>query len=149
MEASPTYIPPQIRDYGTLEELTKDISLLSPHGIGGRIAAVTGPIGGGGGGGGNIQPAHTQGGAGDVGDLNSGGGGGGGGGAPVGATSPGSAGGGAGSGGGGAGGGGAGGGHGQLPFTGFPAAFAGAVGGVMAGTGAYLRKVLRPGPKTH
>lgn len=133
------YVAPQIEDYGTLEELTADISLLSPHGIGGTIAAVTGPLGGGGPGGGQgVQGAHNSG-SGDVGDLTSGGGGG----SPSGDVSPGSAGGGAGSGGAGAGG--AVGGHAaQLPFTGFPAAFAGAVGGVMAASGAALRRALRP-----
>ena len=137
------YVPPQIEDYGTLEELTADISLLSPHGIGGTIATVTGPLGGGAPGGGSqgVQHVHNAG-SGDVGNLNSGGGGG----APAGDVSPGSAGGGAGNGGAGAGAGGAaGGGHAaQLPFTGFPAAFAGAVGGVMAASGAAIRRALRP-----
>jgi hypothetical protein len=134
------FVPPRIRDYGTLEDLTRDVSLLSPHGIGGRIAAVTGPIGGGGTPGGTgRQPSHVS--NGGVGDITSGGGGGGAGTSPASGVSP------VGGSGGGAGGGsgGAGGGHaaGQLPFTGFPAAFAGAIGGVMAASGAALRRALR------
>ncbi len=136
------YVAPQIEDYGTLEELTADISLLSPHGIGGTIAAVTGPLGGGPSPGGSqgVQNVHNAG-SGDVGNLNSSGGGG----APAGDVSPGSAGGGAGPGGGGGGAaGGAAGSHAaQLPFTGFPAAFAGAIGGVMAASGAAIRRALR------
>jgi hypothetical protein len=141
--ATSDYVSPSIRDYGTLEDLTRDVSLLSPHGIGGRIAAVTGPVGGGTPGGSARQPAHVS--NGGVGDITSGGGGAGT--SPASGVSPV---GGSGGAGGGSGGGGAGGGHGgggQLPFTGFPAVFAGAVGGVMAASGAALRRALRITPR--
>jgi hypothetical protein len=142
---SQQYRPPSIEDYGTLEELTADSSLLSPLGLGGTMAAVTAPIvpGGGGGGGGGGQGTTSPVGAtspevdfggGDVvqtgGENASPGGGGGGGGA-------------GGPGGAGGGGSGGGGGGGELPFTGFPAVFAGAVGGVMTATGAAIRRALR------
>jgi hypothetical protein len=133
------YGRPTVADYGTLAELTADAGLLMPFGV----AAVSSPLvpqppggpgpdvhasqvpnapeggtagdvsgGGGGGGGGQSTPAGEQ---------ASGGGGGGGGFANPADT---------GSGGGG------------LPFTGFPAAVAAAVGAALAGGGAALRRKL-------
>jgi hypothetical protein len=139
------YEAPAIRDFGTLEELTA-ASLLSPNAFS-TVAAVTAPIGGpGGGGAGGVQGASTPNspGAGDVGDLNSGGGGASPG-AGVGAGGAGSGPGGGGSGGGGAGGGGGGGGH--LPFTGYPVAFAAAVGGALVASGAAIRRKLTRQPQ--
>jgi hypothetical protein len=148
------YEPPVIEDYGTLEELTADTSLLSPLGLGGTMAAVTGPIppgggGGGGGPGGGTATVGTPGTAGTPGvvDVQSGGDTGG----DTGGDEAGNAGGG-GSGGGGSGGGeggggsgsGGGGGGGKLPFTGYPVAVAGAVGGALAASGAALRRRMRP-----
>jgi hypothetical protein len=140
------YEAPRVEDYGTLEELTEDASLLSPLGLG-AMAAVTGPLtppGGPGGGGHGPEtatpptvagefdqtPGDQGGGApGDVGGEGGGGGGDvGGGGGDVGGES---------------GGGGAGGGEsGKLPFTGFPVVLAGAVGGVMTAAGAKLRRAV-------
>lgn len=141
-EQPASYQPPRIEDYGTLEELTADSSLLSPLGLGSTIAAVTSPLvpggpGGGGHGGAGDTPGNTNfqgvehagGTPGDTGDVS-----------PADSTSPGTV----GAGGPGGGSGGGGGGGGELPFTGFPAVLAAAVGGGLASAGAALRRAFRP-----
>jgi hypothetical protein len=146
MDARP--IPPQayqrptVADFGTLAELTADSGMLMPFGV----APVSGPLVPQPPGGPGPEPHASQvpnapGGGGSAGDVASGGagGGGGGGGDSAGERT---------SGGGGGGGGGfanpveTGSGGGGLPFTGFPAAIAAAVGAALAGGGAALRRKL-------
>jgi hypothetical protein len=127
MQQANTYTPPQVRDYGTLLELTAAVDV-NFVGVATNVvmAAMSNPMG-------NphaTDPSLQSGGAGGV----IGGGGGSGGGA-----------GGAGGGGGGGvadllGGGGAGG---KLPFTGFPVVLLAAIGAMVASAGAALRGLLR------
>jgi hypothetical protein len=135
------YQPPTVADYGTLAQLTADQGMLMPFGV---AAAVSTPItpqppGGPNGPGVPAGPSSVPGGGqgpegGTAGGL--GGAGGGGGGGTAGENAGGGGGGGfanpvdTGSGGGG------------LPFTGFPAAAAAALGALMAGSGAALRRKL-------
>ena len=154
------YTPPQVRDYGTLLELTADLDV-NLVGVTTNLvlAAMSGPSGGGpggpggtpdntvltpgpgGGGGSTITPdgptgnggGATPGGVNEVADRDASGGG---------------------SGGGGAGGGGAGGGVGsaaggeqkKLPFTGFPVMLAAGVGAALTSGGVLLRSRLRRRP---
>lgn len=142
------YGKPEIEDYGTLADLTAELDLLIPLGQVPVLSATVGPTSGGGGVGGVIDqgpesvpadppggdaPGEGTGGDGDVldeGDFGE---------APTGtgngdtagdtaAGSP-SAGGGDGAG--------------ELPFTGYPAAAAAALGALMTGAGAALRSALR------
>jgi hypothetical protein len=141
--ATAVYDQPRIEDYGTLRDITAQLEQALPAGIG--IAGVSSaPTGGPPPGGPERQPPgptpEGNPGSGLGGEEESSGGGGG-------------AGGGGGSGVGGAelGGGGGGGGGGEtvsgnaaeLPFTGFPAAMAAAVGAGMASAGAALRRALK------
>ncbi|MGH2846182.1 MAG: hypothetical protein ACRDL0_09270 [Thermoleophilaceae bacterium] len=142
------YEAPRVADYGTLADLTADAGMLMPLGLAGMSAPlVPTPPGGpdmpgtpggsfdsGGGGGGGGEPPPLGGALGDLGPGDGGPGDGGAGeSAPAGAQ-------------GGGGGGGdivsTGGGDSSLPFTGFPAAIAAAVGAGLAGAGAALRRAL-------
>ena len=126
MQLPHTYSRPQIRDYGTLLELTTQIDVNLVGAFANVVmATMSGPLASGHVG----DPSYTAGGAGGV----TGGGGGG----------PGGAGGGGGSffglslghGGGGRGG--------KLPFTGFPVVVVAAIGAAFASMGAALRAGLR------
>jgi hypothetical protein len=147
----PAYVVPEIRDYGTLTEVTAS-STLHHVGLADR-AATSVPFGPGGGGGGGAGGGGGGGGAGAV-PVAGGGSGtphvlaspGGTGTIPAGETLPGSGSGGSpggGSSGGGGAGGGGGGGGGALPFTGLPALLVAAAGSTLAAGGVALRKVAR------
>jgi hypothetical protein len=131
------YAPPEVKDYGTLREMTaaahlfmgaahiSDLSFSSPLAPGGSP---------------EVLPT-TQGSVGDVTDGNG----------PAGGSSPGSStfdpGGGSSGGspgGGSSGGGSSGGGGGHLPFTGFAAGVAAAIGSALAAGGTLLRRASRP-----
>ena len=139
------YERPCVADYGTLADLTADAGMLMPFGIAGVSGPLTPtPLGGPDSPGGSGVAGSSEGGLGATvpellpqgGELGSGGPGAG---APGGSTP-------AGVGAEGGGGGGTvstGGGDASLPFTGFPAAVAAAVGAGLAGAGAALRRALR------
>jgi hypothetical protein len=140
--AKAVYEPPRIDEYGTLRDITAHLEQALPAGIGvaGASSVPTGPPPGGPPPGdsrvppgplpGTNPPSGTEGaedfagggggGGGDVGGAELGGGGGGGGGGQT--VSGGAA---------------------ELPFTGFPAAVAGAVGAGIASAGAALRRALK------
>jgi hypothetical protein len=132
------YTPPRVADYGTLADLTADGGMLMPFGIAGvSLPLVPGPEPPGG-----PDFPGPPGGSSSVplGDTSSGGGlgAGEGPGSVAGQSFPG------GEGGGGAGGVvSTGGGDASLPFTGFPAAMAAAIGAGLAGAGAAMRRALR------
>jgi hypothetical protein len=138
------YVPPAIVDYGDLLEITRDTGLMLHMGIGTfATASSPGTPGGGGDGAGSYVAPGT---AGDLpssgdspggGDVSPAGG--------SGEVAGGDAGGGTDSGGGtgGTGGGGTGGGGGELPFSGFAAGLAGAVGAGLSAAGLAARKYLR------
>ena len=155
-----TYTPPQVRDYGTLLQLTADLDV-NLVGVTSRLvmAAMSGPTGGGPGGPGgtpeNTVLTPNPGGGGVGGTITPDGPTGNGGGATPGGVNEVAdrdASGGGGSRGGGAGGGGAGGGglgaaaageQRKLPFTGFPVLLAASVGAVLTSGGVLLRSKLR------
>ncbi len=141
------YGKPEIEDYGTLADLTAELDLLIPLGQVPVLSATVGPSSGGAGVGGVIDqgpesvpadspggdtPGEGTGGDGDVLDESDFGE------APKGANgdTAGDTAGGSPSSGGGAG-------TGELPFTGYPAAAAAALGALMTGAGAALRSALR------
>lgn len=109
-----TYIQPRVRDYGTLVDLTAAVDV---HFLGVVsnvvMAAISNPLG-------VTDSGHT---GGVLGSQSGGGGGAGGGGGLSHLLG--------------------GGGGGKLPFTGFPVAFAAAVGAAMTAAGATLRAILR------
>ena len=146
------YTRPEIVDYGDLLEITSASPLLFAVGIHDHSAGAANssipvaPPGGGPGPHHVVQSGHhgdvlgaTDTGGGN--DLTGGNGGGGGG--DAGGVAGQNAAGGGGSHGGGGHGGGSGGGGGSLPFTGFPAAVAGAVGAAMTSAGVALRRWVR------
>jgi hypothetical protein len=143
--ARAVYEPPRIVNYGTLRDITAQLEQALPAGVG-ITAAASGPTGGPPGGpppgGEQLTPPSPlpegNPGSGLGGEETSGGGGGGaggGGGSGVGGAELG--------GGGGGGGGTVSSGAAELPFTGFPAAVAAAVGAGMASAGAALRRALK------
>ena len=116
-----TYSAPQVRDYGTLLDVTAHIDVNFVGAVANVvIAAMSSPLGGGGGGGGAVDPNHASGGIGGVSARGGGGGG---------ITK--------------LLGGGGGGGGGKLPFTGFPVVLLAAVGAMFASLGATLRALVR------
>ena len=138
--AKVVYERPRIDEYGTLRDITAHLEQALPAGIGvaGASSVPTGPPPG------ELDrtppgplPSENPPETGTGGEETSGGGGGGGGSGVAGAEM----------GGGGSGGGGGGdtvsGGAAELPFTGFPAAVAGAVGAGLASAGTALRRVLK------
>jgi hypothetical protein len=143
--AKAVYERPRIDEYGTLRDITAHLERALPAGIGvaGASSVPTGPPPGG------PPPGELertppgplpsenppQTGTGGEETFGGGGGGGGGGSGVAGAEM--------GGGGGGGGGGTVSGGAAELPFTGFPAAVAGAVGAGLASAGAALRRVLK------
>jgi hypothetical protein len=143
--AKVVYERPRIEKYGTLHDITAHLERALPAGIGvaGASSVPTGPPPGG------PPPGELertppgplpsenppQTGTGGEETFGGGGGGGGGGSGVAGAEM--------GGGGGGGGGGTVSGGAAELPFTGFPAAVAGAVGAGLASAGAALRRVLK------
>jgi hypothetical protein len=133
----PTYARPRVRDYGDLLSITGDGGVMVHLGL--LSAAASAPLGGFDAGDVIARPpgdeiaAGGEGGSGDTAGTSGGSGSGAGG-----ATD--------GSGSGGGTGGGSGGGGGSLPFTGFAAAVAGAVGAGMTAAGLAARKALRRRP---
>lgn len=128
------YTQPQVRDYGTLLEVTSHIDVNFVSGVANLVmAAMSGPLGATG----NTQGngVTIPGGSGGVGGVAGSGGTGG------------VAGGGPGGGGGGLLGLGANGGGGKLPFTGFPTILVASIGAALASTGAALRLLLRRRPR--
>ena len=119
MEAS-TYTAPQVKDYGTLLELTAHIDVNFVGAAANVVmAAMSTPIGGGGV---ANNPSISHAASGGVGGVGAHGGGGGGGGLLSAAG---------------------GGGGGKLPFTGFPVVLLAAVGAMVASLGAVLRAMVR------
>jgi hypothetical protein len=123
MEAS-TYTAPQVKDYGTLLELTAHIDVNFVGAAANVVmAAMSSPIGGGGGVADNPSISHAA--SGGVGGVSAHGGGTGGGGGGLLSAARG------------------GGGGGKLPFTGFPVVLLAAVGAMVASLGAVLRAMVR------
>jgi hypothetical protein len=129
-----SYAPPEVADLGDVGEMTRGVHLLLGQ-AGMSDLSFSSPVSGGGGNGFAADPTHGGvGGETATGGNTPGAGGGGGGGAD-----PGGSGAGAGAGAGGAGGGGGG----KLPFTGFAAGAAAAIGSGMVAAGTALRRAAR------